>query len=118
MLAASPLLARKPPQDLTNWDNLKTLAPDQDVRVFLKDGTHRQGKIQLLTDAAILVRLDRTDQTFARPDILRVSAKGESHRSRNALIGTVVTLPAGIVPGGVVGALIPTGKWKDVYQSR
>jgi hypothetical protein len=48
-LGAAPLCAEKPPRDPTNWDNLKALAPDKDVRVALKNGELYQENVQLLT---------------------------------------------------------------------
>ena len=73
-----------------NWDNLKQLAPGQQIRVVLNDAKSYEAKFQSVTDDAIVVRLATGDQTFPRQSVLRVSSKHRSHRGRNALIGVGV----------------------------
>jgi hypothetical protein len=70
-----------------------------------------------------------------------VAAKGKSYRGRNALIGLgiggfrpwcppsgcaflgknagkEVLTPVGAIIGVTVGALIPTGRWHDIYHAK
>jgi hypothetical protein len=125
-----------------NWDNLKQLAPGQQIRIVLNDAKSYKAKFQSVTDDAIVVRLATGDQTFPRQSVLRVSRKRRPHRGRNALIGVALGVAAALatdaaacpdcttgtwagdtiglgVLGAAVGALVPTGVgWHDVYRAR
>jgi hypothetical protein len=81
------------------WDNLKQLAPGQQIRIVLNDAKSYTGQFQSVTDAGIVVRLATGDQAFERQSVLRVSAQGKSHRGRNALIGLALGTGAGIIVG-------------------
>jgi hypothetical protein len=139
--------------DKTNWDNLKQLAPGDDIRVVLNNGTACRGKLEIVSDAEILVRTEMGNQTFTRQSMHQVSAKRVSHRKRNAFIGLAVGAGAGVISvfasskltsstcggrpgycvdaamvttgafwGGAVGtgigALFPTGGWREIYRAR
>ena len=139
-----PLAAAAPRQDKRNWDNLKQLAPNEQVRIVLSDAKSYLGEFQSVSDGAIVVRVVTGVQTFAREDVLRVSTKGASHLRRNALIGAAAGFGAGtaivalaclsaqckgpVAPilgasvgapvGALVGFVMPTGGWHDVYRAR
>ena len=129
--------AAKPRPELASWDNLKRLLPGEEIRVVLNDGKSYRGLLQTVTDQEVAVRLATGDQTFARENILRISAKGESHRGRNAAegaaigalgVGAAISIAAanplgmfaglflGGGPGALIGAVLPTGGWRDVYR--
>jgi len=136
--------AAEPKSTQANWDNLKGLAPGDDIRIVLNDTKSYGAKFQSVSDEAIVVRLVTGEQTFTRESVLRVSTKGKSHRLRNALIGAAagggivaagagsncsfdkescsialaVGVPFAIAGGAGVGAVIPTGGWHDVYRAR
>lgn len=140
MFMAAPLGAANPPASTANWNNLKALAPGDNVRVVLNNMKSYRGKFQSFADNAIVVRLSTGDQTFTRDSILRVSTKGQSHRLRNALIGAAIGagigaavgaaqsnsgayvigyyVPSLAAAGAVGGAVVPTGGWHDVYRAR
>jgi hypothetical protein len=127
-----------------NWDNLKRLAPGDDVRIVLNDAKSYRAKFQSVSNAAIVVRLVTGEQTFTRENVLRVSTKGQSHRLRNAALGAGIGVGLGfavaagtsrndseaqaigyaVIPpfmgavGAGVGAFLPTGGWHDVYRAR
>ena len=125
-----------------NWDNLKQLAPGQQIRVVLNDAKSYEVKFQSVTDDGIVVRLATGEQPFPRQSVLRVSSKHRSHRGRNALIGvgagvaTALAVDAGVCKdctagtwagdaagcgllGAAVGALVSKGaRWHDVYRAR
>jgi hypothetical protein len=125
-----------------NWDNLKQLAPGQQIRIVLNDAKSYEAKFQSVTDDGIVVRLATGEQTFPRQSVLRVSSKHRSHRGRNALIGVGVGVAAALatdaaacpdcttgtwagdtiglgVLGALVGALVSKGAhWHDVYRAR
>lgn len=83
------------------WNNLKHVKTGDAVRVVLNDGKSYAANFQGFSDEAIVVRTLAGEQTFSRQDVLRVSAKRESHRMRNALIGGAA--------GGGVGVGIAAG---------
>ncbi len=136
LMVGVPVAAGRPRPEKANWDNVKQLLPGEEIRVVLNDAKSYRGLLQTVTDEGIAVRLATGDQTFARENILRVSSKGQSQRGRNAAIGagigTVAMGAAAAVaigsgwgmlfglPGGglgtIVGAVLPTGGWHDVYR--
>jgi hypothetical protein len=127
-----------------NWYNLKQLAPGDDIRIVLNDAKAYEAKFQSVSADAIVVRQRSGEHTFNRERVLRVSAKGQSHRLRNAALGTalgaglgfavaagtsrndseaqaigyVVIPPVMAVGGAAVGAFLPTGGWHDLYRAR
>jgi hypothetical protein len=140
---------------LSSWHNLKSLTPGQEIRVVMNNVKSYQGEFESFSDDGITLRQAAGEQTLARKDVLRVSRKGQDHRTRNAVIGAVVgagaglwigltpyrgrnctqgpefqcgyppnphlaegLTPAGALAGAVVGAVIPTGGWHDIYRAR
>jgi len=131
--------------DQANWDNLKQLAPGQEVKIVLNDAKAYRGVFESVTTDGIGVALQTGKATFARQDILRVSTKTQGHRLRNTLLGTAIGgaagagvaasgdnsgsafgsggavalgLIGGSALGAVVGAVMPAGGWRDVYRAR
>lgn len=136
--------AAGPKQDKTNWDNLKQLAPNEQIRIVLNDAKSYRGEFQSVSDEAIVVRTAAGEQTFSRESVLRISTRGPSHAGRNALIGAGIGAAAGAATiagicqtsyckgpveatvgvtigaplGALVGFVMPTGGWHDVYRAR
>jgi hypothetical protein len=144
-LMAASLFGAGPGADKKNWDNLKQLAPHEQIQIVLNDFKTYRGEFQSVSDEAVAVRVATGEQTFPRSDILRVSAKSKGRGHRNAWIGAGVGAGLGVVavamdcrndrpgcsPEGValgvpigaglgafVGALVPSGGWHDVYRAR
>ena len=88
--------AAEPQSAQANWGNLKHLAAGDLVHVVLNDGKSNAARFQSFTDEAIVLRTSAGEQTFSRPDVLRVSAKRKPHRMRNALIGAAAGCGAGL----------------------
>lgn len=103
LFGAASLLAGEP-QPEANWDNLKHIAAGDDVQVVLGDAKSFDAKFQTYSDSAIIVRTISGEQTFSREDVLRVSAKGKSHRTRNTIIGAGIGFGAGLGTGAAVAA--------------
>ncbi len=143
-LAAALLLMTATVAAQANWNAVKTLTPGTDVRILSGTRTLR-GKIDGVTDDAIVVRSRKGAETFKQPDVMRVSLRTSGHRTRNALIGLgagagaglglgavadascksfcfggnlgkEVFTPVGAIVGLAVGALIPAGGWREIYQ--
>jgi hypothetical protein len=135
------------PRDQASWSNLTQLVPGAEVKVVLRNKKSYQSKFQSLGDEAIVVAMPHSEQSFERQNVLRVSTRGKSHRLRNTLVGAAVGAGAGVgfagladaedyfhfsmtnqnykifipsftVVGAIVGAALPTGRWRVVYRSR
>jgi hypothetical protein len=140
--------------DKGNWASLHTLVPGEKVMVVLDKAQAFRGQFKTFSDEAIELHLVTGDRIFQRANVLRVSAKGQSHRGRNALIGALVgagtglglgmaadksskcgpsgpflcggsfnygkeiLTPAGAIGGGLVGAVLPSGGWREIYRAR
>jgi hypothetical protein len=128
----------------SNWNTVKALTAGTDVRILSGSRTV-SGKIDGVTDETIVMNSGKGQETFKQQDVMRVSLKKNGHRARNALIGLgvgtgvglgvgagadagcssfcfggnlgkVVFTPLGAIAGILVGAVIPTGGWREIYQ--
>jgi hypothetical protein len=137
---ASPLRAAERVE--ADWESLNQLTSGQKIRVVLSGNKAYQGEFQSINDQSILIREATGEETFSRASILRVSSKGRSHRTRNILIGAAVgaaaglgigaatdkpgsffpnigkeiVTPIGAIVGALVGLVIPSGGWHDIYR--
>jgi hypothetical protein len=84
------------------WNSLKQLTPGQQIRVALSDKKSYRGEFQAVTDDAIVLRANGTDQTLPRQSIQRVSSRRPSHRGRHALIGAAIGAGAGLGTGAAI----------------
>ena len=128
----------------TNWDAVKALATGTQVRISAGSRTV-SGKIERITDDALVVDSGKGQETFDRQQVAAVSVKKPGHRMRNALIGLaagtgvglgigiaarakpgqLTVIPnaaivagftaAGAIAGTVVGVVIPTSGWRAIY---
>jgi hypothetical protein len=141
LIFALTAAAQSPAQD---WNNVKSLAAGTEVRVKLNSRTV-DGKMQSATDDSLAISSDKGQETFALRDVARVSLRSKGHRARNALIGLGVGVGIGAVVGAasscshcispisegqavgiftgvlgalgaIVGGLIPSGGWREVYR--
>jgi hypothetical protein len=128
----------------TAWNTVKALAVGTEVRIAAGSHTVR-GKIDRITDDTLVVTSGKGQEMLAQQEVSRVSVGKQSHRGRNALIGLGIGAGAGLgvgaaadagcngvcflgdlgkevftplggVAGVLVGALIPTGGWRVIYQ--
>ena len=82
-----------------SWQDVEGLTAGTPVRISA--GSHTiSGQLQRVTDESIVLESAKTQQSFRRQDIMRVSVKKAGHRGRNALIG----LGAGAAIGAIAGA--------------
>jgi hypothetical protein len=98
-IGIAPTHAAERKSTQTNWESLKKLVTDQQIRVVLNDAKAYAGQLNSVSDEGLVIRTGGGNQTFERQKILRVSTQGKSHRGRNALIGLAVGAGAGIVVG-------------------
>ncbi len=129
----------------SNWNSVKTLPPDTKVRIT-GGARLVNGKIVRITDDTVVVASGSGQEMFQREEVSLISAKKPGHRKRNGLIGlavgagaglgvglgsregsggfgpnlddavTVGTTVAGALVGSVVGVLVPTGGWHEIYK--
>lgn len=110
--------AAEPRSTQAKWENLKKLATGQQIQIVLNDAKSYSGQFQSLSDEGLVLRVGGVEQTIPRQNILRVSAKSASHRTRNALIGAGIGLGAGLGTGAAVSASrskeYPQNKYTEV----
>jgi hypothetical protein len=139
LLAASSLAAQS-----ADWAVVKSLIPGTQVRL---EAPHRlSGQIRSVSDDALVLRSGGREETVPRTQVVRLDVKKRGHHKRNALIGALVGagVGAGIAAksascsgfdcigsravevgapvglgalGAVIGAVIPSGGWRQVYRS-
>jgi hypothetical protein len=128
-----------------DWNAVKTLTAGTEVRITAGSRTVR-GAIDRITDDTLAITAGKGQEMFDRQQVSSVSTRRPGHRMRNALIGlgagagvglaigfgirahpdqiqvvsnsAVVggSAAAGAVIGTLVGAVIPTGGWREVYK--
>jgi hypothetical protein len=140
LMAGWPLVAAPSTTQQADWGNLMNLAPREEIKVVVDGANSRRGTFQSVTDDAITVHFATGDQTLARQSVRQVMAKRGGNRGKHALIGMAVgagagfglgaaadrlqshqsleALPMGAAVGAGIGALLPSGGWKTIYDGR
>jgi hypothetical protein len=128
------------------WGDVAALVAGTEVRVVAGSKTV-SGKVDRVTDSVLTLAAKKAPGNFNRTDISTVSVRKPGHRVRNVLIGVgagvgiglaiglatkakpdqlhivpnsaVVgaTTGVGAIAGVIVGALIPTGGWREIYKA-
>ena len=139
----SPTLAAQ--TNVADWNAVKALTVGTEVRITAGSRSIR-GEIERTTDDVLVVTARKGQEMFERQQVSVVSIKKAGHRKRNTLIGlaagaggglaigiaarakpgqwefisndvvTVGFVAAGAIVGTVVGVIIPTGGWREVYK--
>jgi hypothetical protein len=128
-----------------SWDNLSQLAPGSEIRVVRAGGGTLRGFLQGATADSLAINATTSQETLLRPDIKRIELKRNGRRGRNALIGLLIgaggglaagaaadhsspdswfpnigkaiLTPLGAIVGTIVGMVIPTGGWREIYRA-
>lgn len=79
-----------------SWDNLKQLRPGQKIEIVDMKMKSLKGEFTSSTDEAIVLREGKAEQSVARADVMRVSVRDTSHRTRNMMIGAAIGVGAGL----------------------
>ena len=141
LLFALDLTAQSQP-----WSNVKALSPGTEIRIRGPHPSAVRGTLLSVTDESLVLNSSAGQEMFTPQQVNRVSIKKQGHRARNALIGLGVGAGTGLVVGAVddqhcapncflgknlsktvftplgailgilIGAVIPTGGWRDVYK--
>jgi hypothetical protein len=85
-----------------NWDNLKQLRPGQEIEVVDSSMKTLKGAFVSVSDEAITLQVGKSQASIARANVVRVSVRDNSHRTRNMLLGSGIlggiALAAAAVP--------------------
>ena len=128
----------------SNWDNVKQLRTGEQIKIVLNDGKSRSGELESASDEGLVVFLSSSETKFMRAEVRRILVKGQSHRGRNTAIGAGLAAGVGLgvgaffdnqlrswvqtnrglaigpsvggVVGAAIGAVAPTGRWREVYR--
>ena len=91
-----------------SWNNLKELQPGQMIEVLNTQMKTFRGKFSTFTDNAIMLQQGKGDATVQRAEVVRVSIRDTSRRTRYMLIGAAVG-----VGGGLAGVLMSKNNCPD-----
>jgi len=99
LLSYSFVALGQAPKD--SWDNLKGLRPGEKIEVVDSSMKALKGPFVSVSDEAITLQVDKSEQSVARANVARVSVRDTSHRTRNMLLGS------GIAGGAALAVAIP-----------
>ena len=88
ILVAQPSALQKSTLQKDDWQVVKALQRDQQIRVSLRAGGTHKGSLQEVSDSAITLS---DGQVLNSADVRRVWVKRHGHRGMHALIGAGVT---------------------------
>lgn len=125
-----------------DWALVKQILPGQQVKVVSAKGKSYRGVVQTVTDESIQLEKGHSIQKL---DVRSVLFPKPEHRGRNTLVGAAVGAVGGLVLGEAadaqdqgwfrnagkefatplfavvglgIGALWPTGGWREVYSNK
>jgi hypothetical protein len=81
-----------------NWDHLKQLNPGQKIEVVDTSMKSLRGPFVSVSAEAITLEVGKSQESIERTQVVRVSVRDTSHRTRNILLGS------GILGGIAVAA--------------
>jgi hypothetical protein len=91
----------------TNWNQVKKLKRGQQVQVVRSDAREYQGAFERWSDTEIVIRPASAEQTFARPDVIRIALIRKRSRLKHSLTGAGIGAGVGLI----VGSVYPT--WRN-----
>jgi hypothetical protein len=90
-----------------SWDNLKELRPGQKIQVVNSKMMTLNGPFVSVSDESLTLQVGKNEQSVGRAEVVRVSVRDTSHRTRNMLLGAGIlggiALAATAIPLGVSG---------------
>jgi len=86
LLSCSLVALGQAPRD--SWDNLKGLRPGEKIEVVDASMKMLKGPLVSVSDEAITLQVGKSEQSVARAEVVRVSVRDTSHRTRNMLLGS------------------------------
>jgi hypothetical protein len=131
------------PCSAQDWNAVRNLRPGTEIRVSTTSRTVR-GRVDSVTDSALTFK---SGPAFDESDIRTVAVRQPGHRVRNVVVGLAVGAGAGLIAGlasrpkpnqlqvvsggtvtaaltgagalggALIGALIPTGSWREIFKA-
>jgi hypothetical protein len=130
----------------SDWQVLKNLPQNQQLRVSLRGGETRRGTLQEVSDTTLILS---NGPALHKEDIQRMWVKRQGHRGKHALIGAgigagtglglgaavdnscsqtdfictgnrgkAIVTPLFALLGTAIGAALPTHNWDEIYRSK
>lgn len=106
LMASPPLSAAEGPAQKENWENVKKLAPGDEIKVVLRKTNAYRGTVESVSGDSISIMMGTGKDTFPRQDVVRISAK---RPGRGRAICALVGMGIGGAIGGALGNYSPTG---------
>jgi len=127
---------------VSNWASVRMIAPGTQVRVGAANPAAVRGRLESVSDDALIITNAAGTASYQRPDVHSVAVRKKGHRLRNMFIGMGAGTAAGagfggaqasgcrdflcglalpfdaaigFVVGTVTGLVWPTGGWRQVY---
>lgn len=85
-----------------NWDNLKELRTGQKIEVVDTNMKTLNGAFVSASDQAISLRTGKGEESILRANVVRVSVRDNSHRSRNMLLASGVVGGIALIPSAII----------------
>jgi hypothetical protein len=82
-----------------NWDDLKQLTPGQKVEVVDSKMKTLKGSFVSVSDEAISLQAGKSEASVPRANVVRVSVRDNSHRTRNMALAAGVLGGITLIPG-------------------
>ena len=126
------------------WDNIRAIAPGHAIRVHTA-AEKQTGTFIAVDETTLRLKTSAGNEvSVPRSEITRVYSQSRSHRRRNFIIGAVIGVAVGAIAygtlgtllenegaedtatllfvpiaiGGAVGAAVPTGRMKVMYDAK
>ncbi len=145
--AVSAPLNAQPVSAWAGLNHTPAMSAGTQIEVRTTGNQRSRGQFTTAEDDALVMMTANGPQRIPRAMVLRISAKKPGHRLRNALIGLgigaaaglavgagqdascsphcflgnnlakAILTPAGAVVGLIVGVVLPTGGWREIYRA-
>jgi hypothetical protein len=140
-------LSAQPVSDWAGLNHTPVMSAGTQIEVRTTGNQRSRGQFTTAEDDALVIMTANGPQRIPRAMVLRISAKKPGHRLRHTLIGLgigaaaglalgavsdsscspncfignnigkAILTPAGAVVGLIVGVVLPTGGWREVYRA-
>lgn len=101
-MTATLSAGRSPARD---WAGVEALSPGMEVRVRLATSGAVDGKLESVTETALMVNSAKGRRSIDRQQVTRVSVRTKARRKRSLLIGLAVGAAGGVAFGGAAAAI-------------
>jgi len=100
MLVVQLPATAQPAQD--SWDNLKQLQQGQKIEVVDSKMKTLKGSFVSVSEEGLSLQVGKNLETVARANVVRVSLRDTSHRTRNMLLAAGIAGGVALIPAGIL----------------